>query len=885
MEVKQNQYGIILDGRMDEPVWDTAKEYTGFRRTDYEGGELWEDAVQTSFRILPCEDRIYIGVKCNEPDMEFTEQTKKMLNSWGSSAVELFFSPCGNPIEFYQFFVAFGEHTDSLYYGEGGNIKPDPYAPQWNRAIYAGEDYWSCEVEIPLTAFYMTPHTIWSDTWLVNVCRTRMYNANANLGFDYSTWCRTEKGFLEPNCFAGIAGLPVRPVEDDVFISSAEVDLTEKAENGYRGTMSVKVNLAVGGEFTFTSSDAETVVLNLPAGSSEFTVPCFFAELGRPKVELALKRESSGRVYKRWYPVLVEFEPIKIKFTLPEYRNNFYPGQSCKKIAGTAFSGKPITLTLEGAGIPKKTITPEADGSFIFETPNFAEGEAWLTATIDGYEVKKRIRRLAPTGHTMAWISGGNLVLNGKPVLRRNFYGPHYRGGVQFDARYDADDLSETKAFETYYHMQPEILMRGSEGAGGEAAMDRMPSEEMLSRVDAVIEAHKDEDFTHYYISDEPDCRNLSEVYMKHLYEYIADKDPYHLVLTATRGAGRYVNIADWLETHPYIDPYKRPDGTRGYARQINTIGKYVDDVATLNRPDKCIGFLPTCFAYKYTSNLSDYPTFEEIVCHTWAAMMRGGKSLWPYAYHDVNDRPALYEGFRYVFSSFEALEEIVLMGKRTTLHKTLEAEAVLYEHGAEMMFVLVNMKPYEQKVTVEGISGAWHEFRHDRLITGNTFNLKPFEVVIGTTAVRDAGIPTYQQTKELIDNLEYARTHRGSLIFGREEDIGVTTSAPTHVYNYKVFDGVLDNQAVIFAADPKYYEMDLTKVQPKFQKVVVYGNNVDDIKLFAGNNGDLEELVAAEVKTEQYATTLLLPEAICPATLRLEFLGHPVELYEIELF
>ncbi len=880
-----NQYGIILDGKMDEPVWQTVKEYTGFRRPVYSGGELWEDSVQTSFKILPCADRIYVGVKCKEPDMEFTEETKKRLNSWGSSAIELFFSPSGNPIEFYQFFVAFGEHTDSLYYGEGGNIQPDPYAPQWNRAIYAGDDYWSIEVEIPLTAFYMTPHTVWSDTWLVNLCRTRMYKDNANLGFDYCTWCRTERGFLEPNCFAGIEGLPVRPVEDDVFISSAEADLTEKTEDGYRGTMSVKVNLAVGGEFTFTSSDAETVTVNLPAGSSEFTAPCFFAELGRPKVELALRRESSGAVYRRWYPVLVEFEPVKIKFTLPEYRNNFYPGQDHTKIAGTAFSGKPITLTLEGAGIPAKTITPNADGTFCFDTPDFQEGEAWLTATAGGYEVKKRIRRLAPTGKTMAWISGGNLVLNGKPVLRRNFYGPHYRGGVQFDARYDADDLFETKEFETYYHMQPDILIRGSEGAGGEATMDRMPSEEMLRAVDGVIDAHKDEDFTHYYISDEPDCRNLSEVYMRHLYEYIAEKDPYHLVLTATRSAGRYVNIADWLETHPYIDPCNRPDGTRTYGREMNTLGKYVDDVALLNRPDKCIGFLPTCFTYQYASALSDYPTFEEIICHTWAAMIRGGKSLWPYAYHDVNDRPALYEGFRYVFSSFAALEEMVLMGKRTTLYKTPEAEAVLYEHAGEKMFVLVNMQPVEQSVTLEGISGSWHEFRHDRPITGNTFDLEPFEVVIGTTAVLDAGIPTYQQTKELIDKLEYERTHTGNLLFGCEKKVKVTTSAPVHVYNFKMFDGMLDNQAVIFAKGEKYYEVAMTDVKPTFSKVVIYGNNVDDTKVFVRNGGALFEPALAEIKREQFSTTFLLKEAITPEALRLEFYNDPVELYELEVF
>jgi len=886
METAHDKNGITLDGRLDEAVWQTVKEYTGFRKPDYNGGEMWEDAAQTSFKILPCDDRIYVGVKCKEPDMEYAEKTKALWNSWGTTSIEMLFSPSGNPIEFYQFFVALNGNTDCLYYAEGGQIQPDPYAPHWNSAVYAGEDYWSIEVEIPLSAFYMTPNTRWSNSWLVNMCRTRLYKIDDdNYGRDLGTWCRTEQGFIEPQSFAKIEGLPVRQDEDDVYISSAEVNLTEKLEDGYRGTMSVKVTLAAEGEFTFTSSDTETVTVNLPAGSCAFTAPCFFAELGRPKVTLTLCRESTGAEYSRSYPVLVTFEPVKIKFTLPEYRNNFYPGQDYTKVVGTAFSAKPITLTLEGPGIPAKTITPDADGSFCFETSNFQEGEAWLTAAADGYEVKKKIRRLAPTGHTMTWISGGNLVLNGKPVLRRNFYGPYYRGGEQFNARYAADDLSETKDFDTYYRLQPEFLLPESGKPGGEVYKDQMPSEAMLRAVDAVIEAHKDEDFTHYYIADEPDCRNVSEVYLQNLYEYAAQKDPYHLVLVATRSPSRYVNIADWFETHPYLNPFYRPDGTRTYGREINAVGAFVEDLAKLNLPNKCIGFLYTCFAYKMVSNSSDYPTFEELLCHTWAAMIRGGKSLWPYAYHDVNDRPALYEGTRYVFSSFAALEDMVLMGKRTTLYRTLEAEAVRYEHSGEKMFVLVNMKPYEQKVTLEGISGTWHEFRHNRCITGNTFDLKPFEVVIGTTAVLDAGIPTYQQTVEKIDKLEQERTHRGSLLFGCEEKVSVTTSAPVHVYNYKMFDGMRDNQAVIFANGEKYYEVAMTDVKPTFSKIAIYGNNVDDTKVFVRNGGELSVPAIAEIRREQYSTTFCLTEAISPEALRLEFYKDSVELYELEVF
>ena len=881
----QQKTPIVLDGKMDEPVWDTVPEQTGFSMIKAHGGEPQKE--KTYFKILPCEDRIYVGVKCMESaGMDYVLHGDKTgINPWGLDAVELFLAPTGTAFEFYQFFVGLNGKTVAFYYSEGGNIQPDPYAPSWNRAIYAGEDFWSVEIEIPLTAFYMTPNTNWSDRWRVNIARTRLEELpGGKHKCEHSSWCEVDFSYLEPNHFRVMDGFPMRPAANDVMISTAAADLTEELSAGYRGALQVNVTLAEGGEYQFASDHTETITVNLQSGTNEFTAPCFFSELGRPWVMLSLTRVRDGVEFKRYYPVLVEYQPIRIQFTRPEYRSDFYPGQDYSKIVGTVRSAKPVTLTLEGPGIEKQTLQPDEKGNFTFETPGFQEGDAFLTATIDGYETVKKIRCLAPTGHTLTWISGGNVVVNGKPVLRRTMYARYYRGGVAFNRRYDADDLHETMEFRNI-SIQPQDLLQGCEEPGGEATLDIMPTEAMLRRVDEVIEKHKDSDFTNYYISDEPDCRNVSPVYLKNLYNYVADKDPYHVILTASRRCSGFIDCADWFETHPYINPFVREDGKRVYGRQMNTLGKFVEDVAKLERNDKCIGFLPTCFCEKYTNLSSDYPTFDEVICHTWAAMIRGGKSLWPYAYHDLNDRAALYEGMRYIFSSFEALEELVLLAKRTTLFANPDAECVLYELDGEKMFVLVNMIPEEQTVTVDGISGEWHHFRHHNTLTTNTFTLKPFEVVIGTTAVKDAGMPTYQEVEALVNKLEYERTHTGSLLFDRTADIKVTTSAH-HVYNYKMFDGVRDDYAVQMGGkNGCFYEMDLTKVGCKFTKLVVHGHNLDGMQVLVGDE-ELKPLVILQEETEEFCKSYVLPDAIAPRRVRLEFPYEGiVELYEIEAF
>ncbi len=885
MEEKMNKYGIVLDGKMDEPVWDTVPEYTGFNSFVTYGGQPQEQ--KTYFKILPCEDRIYFGVKCMEPgEMAWVEESKHYWNSWGTHDIEIFLSPSGEPYEFYQFVITYAGAMKAFYYTENGNVKPEPYAPVWDRAVYSGDDYWSIEVEIPLTAFYWTPNEKWGDTWLMNIARTRTASKR---GAVYSTWAPTRSSFLEPECFNMVGGFPLRPAADEVRMASALVTLRTKSESGCTGTMVVKAFTAETAEFEFSSDHSDTVTVNLHAGDNEFTVPCYFAAEGRTEISMALKRLSDGKEFKRYYPVRVTYEPLTVKLTKPQYRNNFYPGQDASEIIGKVVAEKPVTLTLEGPGIPTQTVMAGEDGSFRFATPDFQIGEAWLTATVDGFEVKKKIRRLAPIDHTMVWIEDGNLVVDGKPTLARKYYGPHYLGGVSFNRKYDNDpNLHINPEIKRSFAIQPQDLIRDSEQNGGEATMDQMPSEAMLRKVDEVIERMKDKDFAFYYLSDEPECREVSPVYLRHMYEYIADKDPYHVVMIAIRGAAAYIECADWFQTHPYICPYDNPDGSRTYVRPINTMGGYIDDVVNLNRPDKCIGFLPTCYCHQTERRYGvgyDFPTFDETIAHTWAAMIHGGKTLWPYAFHDINDTPRMYEGFRYIFASFEALEDIVLLGKRTTLTKSPEAEAVLYEHGDEKMFVLINYKQEPQTVTLDGISGTWHSFCHGETLTGNTFTLKPLETVVATSAVKDAGLPSYQDTAALIDKLEYERTHRDNLLFEATGAVNVSFSKKSRFYTKrKLFDGMRDNLALELSGEDIFLELDLAKENPTFTKVSIFGHQVDDVTVFAKKGEVLTQLPVAEKKTEEFATYLTLSEQVNCDVLRFEFGKELVELYEIEI-
>ena len=872
---------IKLDGRMDEPVWNEVEEYTGFKEVKIDGQLLTEE--QTFFKIIPCEDCIYVGVYCAMNDMKAAMERK--CDAWAAEGVELFFSATGNPYDFYQFYVSPKNIKITKYYEEGGNITPDPYEPEWNYATHIGEDYWTAEVELPLTAFYMTAQERWSTEWLVNVARR---HRDARNGIYLSSWSYLEDGFLFPTKFNSLDGFPIRSPKNELHISQVTAEIIQEKEDGYYGLLHVQVKVAYGGEYEFNSDYADTATVMLNKGLNTFTVPCHFENLTRYKVMVSLTRAEDNVEFKRYYPVTVSYEPIVLSFTKPEYRANFYPGQDCTSIEGKVKAALPVTLKLEGPGIETQVITPNEDGSFVFATPNFEKGDAFLTATTAENEVVIKIRNLPPSDHMMTWISEGKLIVNGKPVLRRNLYGDHWFGGEAFQRRYDADDLHQTLDIcQQDGTLEAARVIPGSESMGGEATLDARPSDQMMEHVRKVVEANRNRDFAYYYICDEPECRYVSPIYLKYIYDYITDVDPYHAVMMASRAADVYVDAADWFETHPYINPSTDKNGNRVYIRPINSVGKFVDDIANLNRSDKCIGFLPTCFG-ALRERKNPYPTFEEYICHTWAAMVHGVKTLWPYAYHDINDRASIYEGARYVFSSLEALEDLILHAKRTVLLRNEIFEAALYELGDEKMFVLVNTTNESQKVTLDGISGTWYNFRRGNQITGNTFELKPLEVVIGTSKVRDAGLPTFEEALALVEKLENKRKSSPSLLFERRWDMEIIPSAGVYAFGWvdKLFDGVEDNLGITLTnGEGSFLELKFTDVHPTFNKVVVRGRYVADMEIKVRNNGELSVPEIADMRTEEFATTFLLKDAICPEALRLEFKSKFVELYEIEVY
>ena len=878
-----------LDGRLDEAEWSKADWERGFLKVS---GKDKTPPADTEFAILADAENVYVGIKAHHPRLG---EMKAMGNRaiWQSEGVELYFAPSGETFDFYQFFVSYQGLQYAMFFSENGNIRPDPYGPTWWFKVADGDKCWTAEVCIPLSAFYMTRNPAWKDGWKVHVGRTFVDNA----GQQFCSW--SGKGYKNPEGFRVVKGFPVRRPVEDVWVKSVVPSVTGKKGGKVAGTAKVIVYAYEGGEATIETTFSEPVQARLRKGGDvEVEVPALFPENGRLPMDVKVVR--GGVEVERTYPVIVDYQAIRVKIATPAYRGNFYPGQNSGTVAGSvavAVDG-PVSVSLEGPGFGKKAATlPPGGGDFSFDTRGFQVGEAVLAVTAGGETFTRKIRKLAPLGNGqhVSWIENGNLIVDGKAVLRRNMYAEYYMGGEAFKKKYDADDLCQTKWLTQIATLEPERVLKGIETR--EAIRDVKPCAELLAKIgERVDKGLKESKGVYYYICDEPECRQISPVYLRHIYEYVSEKDPYHVILTCSRAGEKYIDCADWFETHPYVNAHY-VKGRRVYGRPFGQMGDFIDAFHPESHPDKCVGGTGTCFSYGGDSG--DYPTFREYLANAWCEFLRGAKTLFPYAYHDLGDRAQMYEGTRYIFSSAAALEDILLFGKRQTLVRTADYEAALWTMpDGEKMFCVQNFRTEPTVAKVPGLSGAFFEFRGGRRFeipksnSAHEFRLVPLESLVATTKKRDAGLKTFSEVQAEIDAAEKERTSRDNqlliprpVVLGGCPEFEASTSTRSNGKR-ELFDGTRD---VIAWYDQrsklKFYEMSFPKFMPVFSEITVYGSGIKELKVKIREGGEWKELAPTKEERGEWSVRQVFDRDYSSVKVRLEFPGTKrVELYEIEM-
>lgn len=902
---------LVLDGKLDDPAWSKAVLQTGFSLLKSRNKSN-KQPVQTEFRVLSDRDHLYIGIRCLEPNMQdlVVKAGAGSENVWYEDSVELFLAPCGRKEKFYQFVITAGNIHWQQYYEEAGNITPETFGGCFDSAVYHGKDFWSVEIRLPWIAFYHTPSSEWQQKWLFNVVRTRK---KAN---EYSSWSPLQSGYREPGNFRSMSGFPKKEAANGFAVKTLSGTLHDKQGGEYSGVLQIQIDSEIAKKdlaLTIQGKDMTRILkhpVSLKRGKNSIQLPAVFTKSGKHVFRISMTDQNGKQVAERSVSANIKYDPIQFVFQQPFYSQCFYPGQDHSRISGELhISAKVSEVTLSAGG--KNYKLPVRNGKAVFDIPNPVKtGSLLLTAFIEANGKKSaektaEIKILQPIKQKMVWIEKpGRLVINGKREFGLGWYGGGGKGGFlisdAFAEKYPSPAAKHPYNVDSSLLMAPPNLLRGT--GLTEYEQDVYPSQKMIDIIHKRIEENRNRDFIYYYLADEPEYHGVSSIYLEYVYQIIKKADPYHPVMIITTTPNKFMNCADILNPHPYIQPMITDNGQRKLGRPVRSIVDSAKLFLRANRKDKLLFGTPQVFNYRHVNQYAVYPTFDETNAWIWGLICNGGQGLTPFIYYDHASRPDLDFGMDYIYFSIDRLSSYLTapVEPESSTVNNPDVEQRLIKTKDGILLIVANVSPEAQKATVSAETLKKYQklflFREagvQEVRNGTvSLNLAPYQVRIFTSLKLDEGLISMAEFRQKVAEAEKARRSGPSILFERGHRIEVITSpridTDTCVIEDKLFDGVRN----IYAFRPRIYtqpiwiECGFKKFTAKFSKMRLYGNQLDAPEFSILKYGKWITLKPVSVKKEKYCLEMDFGKTCTTVKCRIKWQNGKsrFELYEFEL-
>lgn len=686
---------FVLDGRLDDEVWSRAPVHTGFARPLHASnpGEIPE-SEQTFFQVAASDEALLFAVRMNEPEMHLLKpyEVPGLFDAamWMHDDIEIFLDPVGDRMEYYQFAVDPNGTRSDQYYIERGNTHK-PYSADWPVAVAREAGAWTAEIVIPFAALWQRPSTSWAQTWGFSIARTRPA-PHTNAGHSLYSPVRSA-GYHHSESFGTLGPLPVSPAgftlqaeppafrlspAKDGFDFSAELDLSNRGDRPEEGTVSLEIPGSGSPALTapYRLAPGETARLRLSRGRVPAT--------GDHPV-LVRASDAGGRVrLNARFASRLDYEPIVLRLTRPNYRGTIYPDDPPEAIRGVVRLGEwpePdrgafVRVTLGSRSLPSRHAdVPVTALELPFELPaaNIPEGEHRLSAQLlrpaedagRGHrrpdetlaETSLPLRRLGPAPDPEVRVDeAGRLRVNGHPLFARGWYG-NFEYMVSRAVVADALTPRTVNLMQSYVPGSTYCFADLSRQIDERQAQTDSPlDEETKIRLRAGIAgARRNPNVIGYYLSDEPECRGLSKHYLRRVYEFVAAEDPYRACLIISRSPAEYMDACDIMCPHPYMAPNEKPDGTRWFGVHLAHLRSTLRAASEARGLSKVIWSMPQAFSYggQYGRN----PTFDESRWFAWTSLANGAQGLVPFIYGGYTANLAVRLAWDSIFEDAAILE------------------------------------------------------------------------------------------------------------------------------------------------------------------------------------------------------------------------------------
>ena len=171
----------VIDGDLTDPVWQHADIATNFFRA--KEGETHPAALNTEVRVLHDENMLYIGVRCEEPDMKSLRETITRRDSpvWQNDCIEVMLDTYHDQRNCYIFAInTLGTQADERVGNE--SVIDRSWDAKWEAKVKKHQNNWTAEFAIPFREIRFNRR---NTTWGINFWRVRPINGQSH------SWAQT----------------------------------------------------------------------------------------------------------------------------------------------------------------------------------------------------------------------------------------------------------------------------------------------------------------------------------------------------------------------------------------------------------------------------------------------------------------------------------------------------------------------------------------------------------------------------------------------------------------------------------------------------------------------------------------------------------------------
>lgn len=186
IDIKRTNEPIQLDGKLDEPVWQTADKAADFwiKNPVVKRGANPKTEVQLTYN----KNFIYVAFTCYDTDQYIVQTLKRDQDYWDGDAIAVLFDPMGAGANGAMFGVSpLGVQMEGLLIGGGDADLDRNWDNKWFSATQNYPDRWTVEMAIPFKTLRFDAKRT---QWKINFVRN---NIKEN---EYHTWTPVPQQFI-----------------------------------------------------------------------------------------------------------------------------------------------------------------------------------------------------------------------------------------------------------------------------------------------------------------------------------------------------------------------------------------------------------------------------------------------------------------------------------------------------------------------------------------------------------------------------------------------------------------------------------------------------------------------------------------------------------------